>query len=760
MTLVISSRWALLVVIALAFVATGYGQHDDLVVGVGPAAATENTVGSEEEAVPIKKMLTVERIFGDPSLTGSAPRSIRWLPDSKGLTFLATRGEGDEETTHLVVAEVPSGNERTLCVIDTITVPGDLARDDDDDQFNIGSYRWAEAGDLMLFTFRGDVFTFDRRTGNVVRRTQTDSDEDNVTFSPDARRIAYTRDNDLWVLDLDTNEEIQLTTTGSDTLQNGVLDWVYMEELFTRGNVRAFWWSHDSQSIAYLEFDVSPVPEFPIVDFLPRHNTVEMQRYPKTGDPNSIVRVGVVSAGGGQTTWMNVDTSDDSYIARVYWFGDDKHLAVEKLNRRQDEIRFLIMDTTTGDLDEGFVETSDTWVEATYMRHFYETKDQFVYNSNRDGFSHLYLYKNDGSLIRQLTTGDWTVSSLNSVDEKKGLVYFTGLEASILERHLYRVPDKGGKIEQLTKRPGTHYVTFSPDSKYYYDWFSSTKAPRVITVYNASGKQLFVLDECDTSELDSYELPSSEFFTFTSGDGFDFYASMIKPPDFDPAKKYPVIVYTYAYPHGQIVRNRGDRTLGLWHKMMATRGYIIFQMDNRGAYGRGAKWEGYSLKTLGQLELDDQVAGAEYLKSLPYVDGSRIGIWGWSGGGSMTALAMLKRPGVFKAGAAVAPVTDIGFYDTVYMERYMKHPDDNEDGYYEGSPANFADGLEGAFLLVHGTSDDNVHMQNSIHLVRELILAGKQFELMLYPGGRHGIGGDTERAHLFTMMTRFFEENL
>ncbi len=752
MTLAFSSRVALILAVVLGVAAVGKA-------GSGALAVPPAQAGGEETSTPVKKVLTVDRIFATPPLTGSAPRAIRWLPDSRGITYLATRGDGDSSTTHLVAVEVPSGKERTLCVIDTIAVPDDLGRGDDD-RFRMDAYEWAETGDMIQFGFRGDVFTFDRRTGAVVRRTRTDADEDNLTFSPDGKWIAFTRDNDLFMIDLGTNEEVRLTTTGSDTLQNGVLDWVYMEELFTRGDVCAYWWSPDSRAIAYLQFDTSPIPKFPIVDFLPLHNTVEMQRYPKAGDPNSIVRVGVVAAGGGETTWMNVDTADDSYIARVSWFGDGKHLSVEKLNRSQDELRFLIADAATGNVEEGFVETSDTWIDVTYMRHYYESKDQFVWNSARDGFSHLYLYKNDGTLIHRLTAGNWTVSDLNSVDEKKGLIYFTALEASILERHVYRVSEKGGKMERLTKRPGTHYATFSPDSKYYYDSFSSVTIPRVISVHDASGKELFKIDECDTSELDSYELPVPEFLTFTSDEGLEFYASMIKPPHFDPAKKYPVLVYTYGYPHGQIVRNSGVRSLPLWHAMMATRGFIVFQMDNRGAYGRGMKWEGYVLKRLGQLELDDQVAGVEYLKSLPYVDGSRIGIWGWSGGGTMTALAMLKAPGVFKAGAAVAPVTDLGFYDSIYMERYMKLPEDNEDGYYEGSPANFADGLEGAFLLVHGTADDNVHMQNSMHLVRELILAGKDFDLMTYPGGRHGIGGDTERAHLFNMLTRFFEENL
>ncbi|MEJ2722626.1 MAG: DPP IV N-terminal domain-containing protein, partial [bacterium] len=521
----------------------------------------------------------MDRIFATPSLTGSAPRSIRWLPDSKGLTFVVTRGDEDSESTNLMVAELPSGKERTLCVIDTVAVPGDLAQGKDD-HFHLGSYEWAETGDLMQFVFRGDVFTFNRRTGAVVRLTDTDADEDNVTFSPDGKRIAFSRENDLYVINLDTSQETRLTNTGSDTLQNGVLDWVYMEELFTRGDVRAFWWSPDSRAIAYMQFDTSPVPEFPIVDFLPLNNTVDMQRYPKAGDPNSVVRVGVVGAGGGATTWMKVDTEDDSYIARVYWFGGGKHIAVEKLNRSQNELRFIIANAETGDIEEPFAETSDTWIDVTYMQYYYKDKDRFVWTSARDGYTHLYLYKNDGTLIRRLTSGDWTVSNLNGVDEERGIIYYTSLEASILERQLYRVSETGEKITKISREPGTHNATFSPDSRYYYDWFSSVTVPRRITVHKASGERLFTLDECDTSELDSYELPAPEFFTFTSDEGIEFYASMIKPPDFDPARKYPVLVYTYGYPHGQIVRNIGFRTLGLWHEMMATRGYIIFQMDN------------------------------------------------------------------------------------------------------------------------------------------------------------------------------------
>ncbi|UCG52207.1 MAG: S9 family peptidase [Candidatus Latescibacterota bacterium] len=724
-----------------------------------PIQADQSTKPDESAPEGSRKVLTVDRIFSTPSLTGSAPSGIRWLPDSKGISFIETEGEDDESQSHFIVAKVPSGDKEMLCVIDTITVPADL-KQDDDDSFGIGAYQWAETGDLMSFLFRDEIFTFNRKTREVVRRTKTDVAEENVTFSPNGEKIAFTRENDLWVIDLHNNEEKQLTTTGSDTLLNGVLDWVYMEELFTRGNVRAYWWSPDNEKIAYMQFDVSPVPQFPIVDFLPLHNTTETQRYPKAGDPNSIVRVGVIDVSSGEMSWMKVDTMDDSYIARVYWVEDNKHLAVEKLNRNQTELRLLIADVETGDVTEALTETSDAWVNVNYMRHYFENKDRFVWNSERDGFSHLYLYKTDGTLVRQLTSGSWDVSRLNGVDEKNGFVYFTALEKSILERHLYRVSEKGGEIKRITDRPGTHSVTFSPDLKYYIDRFSNTTTPRVITVHKASGKKLFKIDECDTSELDEYELPAPEIMTFTSGEGVTFYASMIKPPDFDPKKKYPVIVYTYGFPRSQIVRNAWGRSLYLWHAMMATRGYIVFSMDNRGTFGHGRTWEDQILGKLGQLELEDQVAGAEFLKSLPYVDGSRLGIWGWSGGGTMTTMAMLKKPGLFKAGAAVAPVTDFRFYDSIYTERYMKSPDENEDGYHESAPADFADALEGALLLVHGTADDNVHMQNSMHLVRELIVAGKDFDLMVYPGGRHGIGGDTERAHLFKKMTNFFVVNL
>jgi dipeptidyl-peptidase-4 len=708
---------------------------------------------------PAEKRLTVERIFSEPPLVSPEPRGVAWLPDSRGITYLVTPKKGEKAAVRLVAREVPSGKERTLCVVDTIAVPADLKRGEPD-TLRIRSYDWAPKGDLMEFDFRDEIFTFNRKTGEIRRRTHNKTSEENQAFSPDGKKIAFTRDNDLWVLDLETDLETRLTTTGSDSLYNGVLDWVYEEELFSRGDRRGYWWSPDSRKIVFLQFDESAVPRFPIVDFIPVNNTVEREYYPKPGDHNPVVRVGIADLATSATSWLKLDTSDDSYIGRVHWLRDGANIVVEKLNRAQDRLTLLRADIQTGVAQEILTESSNAWVDVNDATHFYEKSDRFAWSSDGDGYLHLYIYANDGTLERRLTYGDWDVTDLNAVDEKRGLLYFTGLEKSFIERHLYRVSEKGGPITRLTEREGTHAVTFSPDAEYYYDRFSSVIEPRLITVHAASGKELFVLDKAETPELSGFNLPVPSFSTFTTPEGTSFHYAMIKPRDFDPAKKYPVLIYTYGFPNAQEVRNRWGGSMALWHAMIADRGIIVFTMDGRGSYGYGKMWASAARDTIGLAGLEDHLAGVEYLKTLPYIDGSRIGIWGWSGGGTMTALAMLKTPGVFKAGAAVAPVTDWRFYDSIYTERYMKLPSENERGYREASPANFAGHLKGSLLLAHGTADDNVHMQNTIYLVNELTKAGKDYELALYPGGRHGIGGDKTRMHLFTKLTEFFEREL
>jgi dipeptidyl-peptidase-4 len=742
----------------ILFVIMVLGAWVALGLTAGNTPIMANPGGSDPDSAPDFEGLTVEGIYGEPSLYGDLPSRIRWLGNSKGISYLETRGEGDEEQTLFIIRDVPSGRERVICIPDTVTIPEDL-RDSDDDVFSFGSYAWSEKDERIVFTYGGELFTMDRKKARITRRTMTEANEENATFSPDGKKLAYTRENDLYVLDLDNGEEVRLTTTGSDSLLNGVLDYVYMEELFTRGDVKGFCWSPDSKRLAFLQFDQSPVPEFPLVDWIPVDATHRLQRYPKAGDPNSIVRVGLVSALGGDITWTDTDTSDDSYLARLYWLGDSRGVAIEKLNRDQDHLTLLFADAETGRTSVVFEEAHRTWINITYMKHYYERRRQFVWESERSGHSHLYMYNLDGSLIRQITYGDWEVTALNGVDESKHKVYFTANKKNLMERHLYEVSDKGGEVKQVTQREGTHYVTISPNHKYYIDRFSNETRPTVVSVHSIKGKKLFEVGDQLSSSLASIKWPKPEFLTFKSGAGLEYYCAITKPSNFNRLEKYPVIVYTYGGPHAQVVRKSWS-SRHLFHALMAEKGYIVFSLDNRGSYGRGRDWEDHVYKNLGRYELEDQLAGVEYLRTLPYVDGARIGIWGWSYGGYMTLMALFKAPDAFKAGVAVAPGTDWYLYDTIYTERYMKLPQDNEEGYKDSAPINFVDDFKGKLLLMYGDADDNVHAQNSVKLIQKLIKAGKDFDLMVFPKKRHSIKGDEERAFLYHKMANFFDEHL
>jgi len=712
----------------------------------GPNSATAND-----------STLTVEKIYGTSSLVKKIPSSIRWAGKRHAISYLTDITVDGKSHRALVLRAVPSGKQTVLCIADTAYVPDDM-RKSDKTRLSIGAYSWDKQGKQLVFRSGGDLFTLNAKTRRIERRTQSKGEEHDPAFSPDGRKIAFSRDNDLYVLSLNNNEEIRLTTTGSDSVRNGILDWVYMEELFTRGHVKSYWWSPDSRKLAFLEIQEHPVPTFPLVNWMPIHATYKLQHYPKAGDPNPIVRVGTVDADGGDVVWGDTDTSDDSYIARVYWLGDSRGVAIEKLNRAQDKLDLLFASAASGKIEEVFEETSPTWVNINYLKHYYQRKRQFIWGSERDGHSHLYLYNLDGTVVRQLTHGQWEVTALNGVDEKKGRVYFTANKGDIRERQLFMVADKGGAITRITREPGTHSVTMSPDKRYYVDRFSTAFRPIRVSVHNRRGRELFEIGDQRGKRLRAIHRPVPEFFTI-NGDGRTYYCMVTRPPHFDPTHRYPVIVYVYGGPHAQVVRNAWSRH-HLWHSMMAQRGYVVFSLDNRGSFGRGKAWEDPVLRDFGHHELEDQLVGVNYLKSQSWVDPSRIGVWGWSYGGYMTLLSLFKAPDVFHAGVAVAPVTDWHLYDSIYTERYMKRPVDNEDGYRESAPLNFVDGYSGHLLLMHGDADDNVHMQNSIQLVRKLIDAGKDFDLMIYPRKLHGITGSKNRVFLYRKMTAFFDRYL
>jgi dipeptidyl-peptidase-4 len=701
--------------------------------------------------------LTLERLLGMPPLLQPLPSAIKWVGGGHGVACVQ-RIPGDEGVrSALVIREVPSGKERVVVFADTVAVPADLAPEGGG-RFSLGSPEWDPDGNRAVFTFGGDVFLVDRAGGRIERATDTDGAEKDPSFSPDGRVLVYTRQNDLYTLDLSTRTETRHTTGGCDSVYNGVLNWVYMEELFTRGDVRAHWWSPDGQRLAFLEIREGPVPVYPIVDQIPTRATYTLQRYPRPGDPNPVVRVGVVSVHGGEPTWTDVDTRDDSYIARVYWTGDSRAVAVEKINRAQDRLTLLFADPATGKSRVVMEESSDTWVNASYARHYYEKKRQFLWGSERDGHAHLYLFKDDGSAIRQVTRGDWEVIDLDGVDEKKGRIFFTANQYGVLEQHLYQISDSGKDLKRLTQEEGTHRITMSPDFKYFIDMSSSHARPSHVSVHAASGKWLFDIGDAATPALKAIKYPVPEFFT-VEHEGRVYQCRLWKPLDLDTSRKYPVIVYVYGGPHSQVVLKSWSRH-DLWHAYMASQGYLVFSLDNRGSHGRGKAWEEPLLKRMGEIELADQVAGVEYLKSLPYVDPDRIGVWGWSYGGYMTLLSMFNAASVFRAGVSVAPVTDWRLYDSIYTERYMKLPADNAEGYDASAPLTHAGKLEGKLLVMHGDADDNVHVQNTTALARKLIDAGKDFELMLYPQREHSIASPADRIHLYRKMTEFFDRNL
>ena len=707
-------------------------------------------------AVQGAEELSVEAIFGKAPLLKSLPTNVEWLGNSRGVTFVR-RSTGASAASEWVLKEVPSGKERVLMAADTVAVPADLKTDHP--KFSFGSPHWNGAGDRAVLVFGGDIFLAGL-DGKVTRITDTDGEEKDPVFSPNGQRLAFTRGNDLYTLDLSSNRypETRLTTTGCDTVLNGILDWVYMEELFTRGDVRAHWWSPDGERLAFLEIRESPVPVYPIVDQIPTHAKATMQRYPKAGDPNPIVRVGVVAAKGGAVTWTDVTTKDDSYIARVYWTGDGSAVAIETLNRAQDRWTLKLADAASGRSRAVMEEVSRTWVNITDACHYYGRKPQFVLASEFDGHNHLYLFNMDGTRIRQVTKGNWEVADLEGVDEKKGRIYFTANEGSVIERHLYRVDESGKNLKRITSDEGTHDAIVSPDAKYFVDTYSSHERAVRIAVHAIDGEHLFDIADQWTPELAAMHIPTPEFFTIEEG-GNTFHCRLWKPADFKPTFKYPVIVYVYGGPHSQVVRKVWSRH-DLWHAYMAQQGYLVFSMDNRGSAGRGKAWEEPVMKQLGKVELADQLVGLDYLKTLPYVDGDRVGIWGWSYGGTMTLNALFKSPDAFKAGVSVAPVSDWRLYDTIYTERYMKRPQDNDAGYKEASTTDHAAGLKNHLLLMHGDADDNVHVQNSVALVRALIDAGKDFDFMVYPQKEHGITGAADRTHLYRKMTEFFDRHL
>ncbi len=581
------------------------------------------------------------------------------------------------------------------------------------------------------------------------------------TFSPDGKKIAYAKENNLFVYDLATKQSTPVTTDGKkNSIINGITDWVYEEEF---AFVKAFDWSADSKKLAYIRFDESEVPEFSMSIFQKElYPTVETFKYPKAGEKNSAVSLHIYDVNAATVKTVNLGNYNDFYIARMKWTNDTNVLSAQVLNRHQDNLDLLFIDGNSGAAKVVLNEKDKAYVDVTDNLTFLKN-NSFIWTSEKDGFNHIYWYDKNGKLKNQVTKGKWEVTSYYGFDEKTNTIFYQSVENGSVNRAIYSINLNGKNKLLLSKNTGTNAATFSPNFEFYINTFSTANQPTTYTL-NAvkTGKQLQVIEDNQAlaSKLKDFNLPSKEFFVLKTEKGNELNAWIIKPKDFDASKKYPVFMYQYSGPGSQQVNNEWNSADDYWFMMLAQQGYIVACVDGRGTGFKGADFKKVTQKELGKYEVEDQIDAAKVIGNYPYVDKSRIGIWGWSYGGFMASNCILKGADVFKMAIAVAPVTNWRFYDSVYTERYMQTPQENASGYDENSPINHVDKLKGKFLLIHGSGDDNVHVQNSMQMMEALIQANKQFDSQIYPDKNHGIYGGKTRVQLYTKMTNFIKENL
>ena len=627
------------------------------------------------------------------------------------------------------------------------------------------SVRWLGGVNQLAFQWEGEDFTLDPDSLELAAGQTAASGLSNANYvlrSPSERYVAFVRDNDLYVYDYENGREDRLTSGGTEQLLNGVFPWVYWEELMWRSDYRAFFWSPDETKIAYFQFDQSSVSRYPITDFsTPVPEMFEMA-YPKAGTVNPTVRLGIVSLSSRETRWVDLG-SPEEYWVYVKWKPDSSSFYVQGLNRLQNHLRLVDVDANAAVGRTILEESSSTWVNAYNMPIVLEGGD-FLWLSERSGFARIERVAADGTHRVPLTHGDWEVlrrgfSGRNVfVNEDEGEVFFAGKNPRPTERHFFAAGlDGDGETRRLTRAKGSHSVVFSSDGRFGVDQWSNRRISKQIDLIDRQGQVVETLGQVRMEDYLPYVMGRPEMLEWTDEDGRVFYASLLKPTDFDPQRRYPVVAYVYGEPAGQVVQ---EGFVSPWDMVLAEAGFLVFRFDGRGTPGRGREWLDPIYGDQMTLPMEDWRMAVERLCEMSYVDADRLGIWGWSGGGTMTMNLMMRTPGLFQAGAAVAGVTDKRFYDTIYTERYLGLPQDNEEGYRLSSPIHAADALEGALLIAHGVSDDNVHVQNAHQMVEALNQANRPYELYLFPQRGHGIGGDANRYALYSRILEFFQKHI
>ncbi len=714
--------------------------------------------------------LTIDRLYDDPSLSGESPRSLKFSPDGTLVTFLKGKTD-DSNVLDLWAYDAATGAERML-VDSRVLVPdeGELSEEEKARRERmrvsaegIISYQWDESGAAVLVPLGGDVFYVTVGDDPEARRiTETEAFETDPRISPSGRYVSFVRDQDVFAYDLQNGAEIELTTGGEGLISNGVAEFVMQEEY---NRFTGYWWSKDDRYLAYTRIDESPVDVIERFDISADDVNVVPQRYPRAGRPNATTRLFVRDLESGSDVEIDLGDDTDVYIPRVQWLGDTHRLIVQRLNRDQTVLDVLAADLETGATAPLFTETAEAWINITGDAKAIDGGDRFLWLSERDGFRHIYLYAADGTLVRQVTSGDWVVKAFEGVDEAAGRVFFTANKDTVLETHLYAAAyeSDGAEAERITAAGGSWGVTMPDGASGFIGSYSDPTQPRQVALYDAAGERVRWIEENAVDEDHPYfpylaRHKTPQFGTVDAEDGTALHYSILKPDHCTAESPCPALHLVYGGPHAQTV-DRGFT--GTTDQFYAQQGFVVFRIDNRGSYNRGHAFEAHLHKAMGQVEVRDQLVGLEHLKSLDYVDGGRVGVFGWSYGGYMTLMLLGQAPGDFAAGIAGAPVSDWSLYDTGYTERYMETPESNPDGYENGSVFPYLENIaQSKLMLIQGMADDNVTFDNSTRVMAKLQEANIPFEVMVYPGQRHGIRGTPRRKHLMTTMMSFWERAL
>jgi dipeptidyl-peptidase-4 len=726
---------ALIVLLTVAAIlAAACGARKGNETAVAPAASP----GGDPYSVYLDT--DVDRLLGDPPAVGRLPSSTTWAPDSSAVVYLRTSTEKSATPrTELWIHEMLGHRERPL-----------FSEAED----GVTAYSWC-GGKHLVAASSGDLHLIGL-TGERRRLTETDDAEEAARCSPDGALVAFVRNHDLVVLDLRTGRERQLTEGGSAELTRGEVTWVYGEEFRTE---EGFAWSADSKHLWFYETDLGQVRSRRIVTSA--DGSTRLQPYPRAGEPNPAVRVGVLDATSDdvEPVWLSTGGERDVYLPQVTWHPGGERLLAVRLDRLQTILELLACDAASGACSQILAERDPRWVNLLGPPTFLDGGESFLWLSEKDGFAHIYRYGIDGIEQGRLTRGKWVVASVDGVDEESGEVFFTGNAEDPTEYGVFRVRLDDDEVEEVSRERGCHRAVFSPDFGHFLDRHSALDRPPRVDLRRRDGEPVTLLARADLREYRGPEA-MNDVFPIETRDGTRLMALLTRPVALEPERRYPVLIHVYGGPHAQVVRNAFRPSFQPWRDLLASRGVLVFSVDGRGSGGRGHEFETPIHRRLGEVELEDQLAGVDYLKSLPFVDAERIGIFGWSYGGTMTLNALLRTEGVFQVGVAVAPVTDWRDYDSAYTERYMQRPSDNPDGYDATALPPLAKELRAPLLLVHGLADDNVHFTNSARLADAFVEAGRAFEMAFYPGKSHGIRGGRSRVHLFSRITRFLERHL